>query len=138
MPYRILIADDHEGIRQRLLSLLVAAGFEVCGEATNGLQAIERSRELAPDLVILDLSMPVMGGLEALPEIAKLNKAKILILAVEESDEVKWYALRLGAHGYLGKSSPPSALLAKVNGLLGVPPEARLSVPVASSRHSAK
>ena len=85
MWYKILIVDDHDGIRRRLRSLLESAGFQVCGEATNGKQAVEKSKELEPDLVILDLSMPVMTGLEVLPHIAKLSTTKILVLAVEES-----------------------------------------------------
>jgi DNA-binding NarL/FixJ family response regulator len=120
MPHKILIADDHEGIRRRLRSLLEGAGFAVCGEATNGQQAVEKSEELAPDLVILDLAMPVMSGLEAIPKIAQQKATKILVLALEESDEVKRTALELGAHGYLGKSSLATVLLAEVNRLLGI------------------
>lgn len=65
MSYKILIVDDHDGIRRRLRSLLEGAGFRVCGDATDGKQAVEKSKELEPALVILDLSMPVMTGLEA-------------------------------------------------------------------------
>lgn len=111
---RILIVDDHDGIRRRLRSLLEKAGFQVCGEAINGKEAVEKSKELVPDLVLLDLSMPVMTGFEALPLIAELSTTKILVLAVEESDAVKREALRLGAHGYVGKSSLPDGLLAEL------------------------
>jgi len=117
MSHRILIVDDQDGIRRRLRSLLERAGFQVC-EAVNGKQAVEKSKELRPDLVLLDLSMPVMTGLEALPLIAQLNSTKILVLAVEESDEVKQEALRLGADGYIGKSSPLEFLVAEVRRLL--------------------
>jgi DNA-binding NarL/FixJ family response regulator len=118
MSQRILIVDDHDGIRRRLRSLLEGAGFQVCGEAINGKQAVEKSKELRPDLVLLDLSMPVMTGLEALPQIAKLNTTKILVLTVVESDEMKRQVLRLGAHGYVGKSSLPNRLVAEVQRLL--------------------
>lgn len=118
MSHGILIVDDQDGIRRRLRSLLERAGFQVCGEAVNGKQAVEKSTELRPDLVLLDLSMPVMTGLEALPLIAQLNSTKILVLAVEESDEVKQEALRLGADGYIGKSSPLEFLVAEVRRLL--------------------
>jgi DNA-binding NarL/FixJ family response regulator len=118
MSHGILIVDDQDGIRRRLRSLLERAGFQVCGEAANGKQAVEKSTELRPGLVLLDLSMPVMTGLEALPHIAKLNPTKILVLAVEDSDEVKQEALRLGADGYIGKSSPLEFLVAEVRRLL--------------------
>jgi DNA-binding NarL/FixJ family response regulator len=114
MSQRILIVDDHDGIRRRLRFLLEGTGFQVCGEAINGKEAVEKSKELKPDLVLLDLSMPVMTGLEALPHIAQLNPTKILVLAVEESDEMKQQVLRLGAHGYVGKSSLPDGLLAEL------------------------
>jgi len=68
---RVLIADDHEAVRRGLRSAVWGAGWQVCGEATNGREAIAKVRELAPDVVILDVSMPVMGGLEAAPEILK-------------------------------------------------------------------
>ena len=119
MTHNILIADDHEGIRRRVRALLEGAGFEVCGEATDGQEAIDKSKALVPDLVILDLSMPVMSGFEALPHIAKLKPTKILIFSVEESREMKRRALELGAHAYVTKSNP-TGLLAEVNGLLGM------------------
>jgi two-component system nitrate/nitrite response regulator NarL len=118
MSYKILIVDDHYGIRRTLRSLLEGAGFQVCGEATNGVEGVEKSKELVPDLVLLDLSMPVMTGLEALPRIVKLSTAKILVLSVEEADEVKREAMRLGAAGYIGKSNPPDDLLAELRRLL--------------------
>jgi DNA-binding NarL/FixJ family response regulator len=71
MPHRILVADDHAGIRHRVRSVLETAGFEVCGEAANGLDAVTKTKLLTPDLIILDLFMPVMNGLQAIPEIAK-------------------------------------------------------------------
>lgn len=70
MPCRILIADDHSVMRKAIKSALEQhAGWEVCAEAVNGLQAMQKAAELKPDVIILDLSMPVMGGLEAAPKI---------------------------------------------------------------------
>jgi DNA-binding NarL/FixJ family response regulator len=121
MAHKILIADGHEGIRRRLRSLLETAGFLVCGEAVNGQQAVEKSKELMPDLVILDLSMPVISGFEAIRKIAELNNPKILVLTLlEDSDEANRIVAELGAQGYLHKSSLSTALLAEVSRILGV------------------
>ena len=119
MPHRILLADDHEGIRRRVRSVLETAGFEVCGEAANGLDAVTRTKDLMPDLIILNLSMPVMNGLEAIREIAKSAPAvKILLFSMDEADELRREALRRGAHGYVSKSSPITDLVSEVQKLL--------------------
>jgi DNA-binding NarL/FixJ family response regulator len=120
MPRRILFADDHQAIRQRLHSAVEAAGFQVCGEAVNGLDAIEKTKALLPDLVILNLSMPVMGGLDAIPEIIKSAPGiKIVVFSVDEAEEFKREALRRGAHSYVAKSSPITVLMNEVVKLLG-------------------
>jgi DNA-binding NarL/FixJ family response regulator len=119
MQHRILLADDHEGIRRRVRSIFEAAGFEVCGEATNGLDAITKTKDLMPDLIVLNLSMPVMSGLETIPEIAKSAPAvKIVIFTMDETAEVRREALRRGAHGYISKSSPITDLVDEVKKLL--------------------
>lgn len=119
MPRRILLADDHDGWRRRLLSLLESAGFEVCGEAVNGLDVIAKTKVLLPDLIILDISMPLMNGLDAIPEILKnVPSVKIVVFSVHETDELRREALRRGAHGYAGKSSPED-LISEVIRLLG-------------------
>lgn len=119
MPHRILLADNHEGIRRRVRSLLEAAGFEVCGEAADGLEAVRQATSLMPDLIILNLSMPVMTGMEALPQIAKSAPgAKILVFSVDDGDELRQEVFRRGAHGFVNKSSPPSDLLQEVEKLL--------------------
>jgi DNA-binding NarL/FixJ family response regulator len=119
MPRRILLADDHEGIRRRIRSVLEAADCEVCGEAVNGLDAIEKTKALLPDLIIVNVSMPVMNGLDAIPEIANSTPGiKIVIFTVDESEELRREALRRGAHAYAGKSSPAD-LINEVTKLLG-------------------
>lgn len=119
MPGRILLADDHDEIRGRVRSYLEGADFEVCDEAVNGLDAIEKTRALLPDLIILNVSMPVMNGLDAIPEILKVApRVKIIMFSVDEADELRREALRRGAHGYVGKSSP-AELIKEVNKLLG-------------------
>ena len=119
MPHRILLADDHDGIRRRVRSALEDAGFDVCGEAANGQEAVRRTKELMPDLIVLNLSMPIMNGLEALPQIAKLvPSAKVLIFTMDDGDELRSEALRRGAHGFLSKSSPLGELVEGIEKLL--------------------
>jgi DNA-binding NarL/FixJ family response regulator len=120
MLRRILLADDHEGIRQGVRSALEAAGFEVCGEAVNGSDAIEKTKALLPDLIILNVSMPVMNGFDVIPEIVRSAPGvKIVIFSVDEGDELRREALRRGAHGYVGKSGPAADLINEVTKLLG-------------------
>jgi DNA-binding NarL/FixJ family response regulator len=119
MPHRILLADDHEGIRRRVRSVLEAAGFEVCGEAANGLDAVTKTKVLTPDLIILNLSMPVMHGLQAIPEIAKSAPGvKILVFTMDDADELRREILRRGAHGHISKSRPITELIDEVKKLL--------------------
>jgi DNA-binding NarL/FixJ family response regulator len=119
MPHRILLADDHEGIRRRVRSVLEAAGFEVCGEAANGLDAVAKIKDLTPDLIILNLSMPVMDGLQAIPEISKsAPSVKILIFTMDDSTELRRETFRRGAHGFVSKSSALPELIDEVKRLL--------------------
>jgi two-component system, NarL family, response regulator NreC len=119
MPHRILLADDHDGIRRRVRSALEDAGFDVCGEAANGQEAVRQTKELMPDLIVLNLSMPIMNGLEALPQIAKLvPSAKVLIFTMDDGDELRSEAFRRGAHGFLSKCSPLSELVEGIEKLL--------------------
>ena len=111
MPHRILLADDHEGVRRRVRSLLEAAGFEICGEAADGIDAVRKTKDLIPDLIVLNLEMPGMHGLEAIREVVKSAPAvKILVFTVHEADEVRREAFRRGAHGYVTKSNPTDVL----------------------------
>lgn len=93
-------------------------GLDVCAEAANGSEAIEKTRECMPDLAILNLSMPVMNGLQAIPEMLKCApRLKIVIFTVDDAEELRQEALRLGARGYISKSEP-ATLLAEVRKLL--------------------
>jgi DNA-binding NarL/FixJ family response regulator len=119
-PIRILIADDHEAIRRGLRSALSAAGWEVCADVVNGKDAVEKTAELKPDLVILDISMPIMSGLAAARLIRTTDpNAKIIFFTMHESQQVKDEIARIGAHGHAVKSAPMKQLLETVKSVLG-------------------
>jgi DNA-binding NarL/FixJ family response regulator len=102
---RILIADDHALFRDGLRSLLTAQGHDVIGEAKNGREAVALVRELAPEMVLMDLSMPEMDGLAATRLItAEMPAVKVLILTASESDATLFEAIKSGAQGYLIKN----------------------------------
>lgn len=105
---KILIADDHPVVRQGLRTFLgVQPDFEVVGEAADGEEAVQKAGELKPDVILLDLKMPGMDGLTALPS---LGPAKVLILTSMTSGSVL-PAIRAGASGYLYKDVDPQALV---------------------------
>jgi DNA-binding NarL/FixJ family response regulator len=115
---RLLLADDHEGLRRRVRSQLEAAGFEICGEAANGWEAVQKTKALLPDLIITNLSMPIMNGLDAIREILQAAPGtKIIVFSVDEADELRKEALARGAHSYVGKSHP-ERLVDEINRLL--------------------
>jgi DNA-binding NarL/FixJ family response regulator len=113
---RVLIADDHEFVRLGLRELLEAGqGFAVCGEASDGRQAFEQAERLKPDVVVLDISMPGLNGLETTRQIVrKLSQTKVLVFTVHESEELAVSLLKAGAHGYLLKSDAGRDLLTAV------------------------
>jgi len=102
---KILIADDHALFRDGLRSLLVAQGHEVVGEARNGHEAIDLARKSGPELVLMDVSMPEMNGVEAARRIAsELPAVKVIMLTASEQDETLFEAIKAGAQGYLLKN----------------------------------
>jgi DNA-binding NarL/FixJ family response regulator len=103
---RVLLADDHPLFREGLVSLLRTRGIDVVGEASDGTEAVALARELLPDVVLMDLTMPGMGGLEATRLIkAELPEIRVVILTVSDADEDLFESIRSGAHGYLVKST---------------------------------
>ena len=119
-PARILIADDHEVVRQGLRTVLEGqAGWVVCGEASTGREAVSKALDLRPDIVVLDISMPELNGLEATRQIRRVVPAKILILTVHESDQVVAEVLDAGAHGYVLKTDAGRTLVEAIRTLLG-------------------
>jgi DNA-binding NarL/FixJ family response regulator len=114
---RIFIADDHEVVRKGLAVLLQAeAGWEICGEAADGREATEKVRELKPDVIILDIGMPGLNGLEATRQIMRDDpRARVLILTLHDSDQVVREVLNAGARGFLLKSDAARDLVVAVD-----------------------
>ncbi|ODU06350.1 MAG: DNA-binding response regulator [Pseudonocardia sp. SCN 72-86] len=112
---RVLLVDDQDLVRMGLRALLDAAeGFEVAGEAADGLAAVDTAIATCPDVVLMDIRMPGIDGLEATRRIAArvdLADTRVIVLTTFERDEYVFEALRIGASGFLIKDTPPSALL---------------------------
>ena len=117
--FRILIADDHEVARKGIRSLLEDhAGWEVCGEARDGREAVEYAGKLKPDVLLLDIGMPNLNGLDAARQILATNpEARILILTVHDSEQTVREVLAVGARGFLLKSDAGRELVAAVEAL---------------------
>jgi two-component system response regulator NreC len=117
---RILIADDHETVRKGVCAILTShQDIEVCGEAANGQEAVQKAMELKPDLVILDLTMPVLDGLGAAKQIKKLfPEIPILILSMHGHSQVSKEARLAGAQGFVSKSDAGVVLLKAVETLM--------------------
>jgi len=110
---RVLIADDHAIVREGLRGLITSEpGMEIVAEAADGMEAMLKARSLRPDVILLDLMMPRMGGLEAIGEIKRENpEAHILVLTSFAEDDKVFPAIKAGALGYLLKDSSPRQLL---------------------------
>jgi DNA-binding NarL/FixJ family response regulator len=121
MSAHILIVDDHEIVREGIRNLLSRARpqWKIVGEATNGQLAIEAVKNLKPDIVILDVTMPVMSGLEAAPRIAALNLgARVLIFTMHQSETFVAEVRNTGAQGYVVKSQASRDLILAIDSLL--------------------
>lgn len=119
---RILIADDHELIRRAVRQLLEhESGLMVCGEAANGKQAVEYCQRLQPEVAILDISMPVMNGLDAAEEIKRLSPTtKIVILTMHNLEEVRNEVCRVGIDGYVAKTDACANLVKLIQSFFGL------------------
>jgi DNA-binding NarL/FixJ family response regulator len=117
-PVRVLLADDHPLTREALAGLLEANGFDVVAQASDGEEAIQRAAALEPELVVLDLTMPGMDGLTALPLLREAAPgSSVVVLTAAEDDANLLTAIRLGAAGYLLKSEPPERIVAFLRGV---------------------
>jgi DNA-binding NarL/FixJ family response regulator len=119
MPLRIIVADDHEVVRQGIRAVLESQPeWQVCAEASNGREAIQKAEELKPDVVVLDVAMPEVNGLVAVREILQNRpETKILMLTMHESEQIIREVLEAGAHGYLLKSDAGRDLVTAVTAL---------------------
>jgi len=130
MSSSILIVDDHPLTLEALGSLLRSHGFEVIGTANDGEEAIAEARRLRPDLVLLDLSMPGMDGLSALPRLREAApESEVVVLTASGTEENLLAAIRAGAAGYLLKTEPPERIASFLDGVANG--EAALSGSVA-------
>ena len=114
---RVLLVDDHHVVRLGLKALLADWGdWEVCGEAATGRQAVEAAARLLPDVVVMDIVMPDLNGLDATREILRVRpETEVLILSVQESGQIVRAALTSGARGYVRKSDPLGELCEALN-----------------------
>ena len=119
MSLRILVVDDHAVVRRGVRSLLEShEGWEVCGEATTGRDAVEQSRQLRPDVVVMDLSLPELNGLDATRQILKDGPGiEVLVLTMHHSEALARDVLRAGARGYIMKSDADENLITTVDTL---------------------
>lgn len=116
----VLIVDDNPGVRLAVSQAFLLDGFSVCGEATNGREAIELTKQLIPDLIILDLSMPVMNGLQAAPELRKIAPTTpIILLTFYGSEVVAGQASKIGADLVLSKTEALFSVVNKAHSLVG-------------------
>lgn len=121
---KILIVDDFKQWRLLMRSLLEGTpGLKVVGEAGDALEAIEKTSQLLPDIVLLDIGMPLLSGLEALPRIRRVSpNSKIIFVTVEHDSEIRAAALATGAEGYLLKSNVASELRPAVDAVVSLRP----------------
>jgi DNA-binding NarL/FixJ family response regulator len=119
MSLRILVVDDHAVVRRGVRALLEShENWEVCGEATTGRDAVEQSRRLRPDVVVMDLSLPELNGLDATRHILKeAPETEVLVLTMHQSEELARDVLQAGARGYVLKSDADENLIAAVESL---------------------
>jgi DNA-binding NarL/FixJ family response regulator len=118
MAERILLVDDHPLTRSALSGLLTQQGFDVVGEAADGNEAIDRAGALQPDLILLDLSMPGLDGLSALPRLREAApECEVVVLTASGTEQNLLSAIRAGAAGYLLKSEPPDRIVDFLRGV---------------------
>ena len=112
MAIRVVLADDHELVRQGLKALLEREGFQVVGEASNGQEAVRLVPTVSPDVVILDISMPILNGVDAARELQKAaQRTRTILLTQHDEDQYVTEALRAGVRGYVLKNQAATDLV---------------------------
>ncbi len=117
--HRVMLVDDHAVVRKGLRALIESApGWEVCAEASEGYEALRIASDVRPDIIVMDLSMPKLGGIDATLQLRKLlPDIEVLILTMHESDRLMGQALRAGVRGYLLKNESEDKLIEALNAL---------------------
>ena len=117
MQLRILVADDHSIVRAGLRTLLESRpGWQVCAEAANGREAVEKGGKLKPDVAVLDISMPLLNGIEATRQLRRISpETEVLILTMHDADQMVQQVLEAGARGYILKDDADRSLLEAVD-----------------------
>ena len=133
---RILIVDDHAAVREAIRLLLVRQPeYQVCGEAATAQEAIYRSKEITPDVILLDVSLPDRSGLDALPEIRVGSPhSSILIVSQHDPQHIKPIALSLGAKGFISKTSLCHELVSAIETALASSPPDQLEQSIRDGR----
>jgi DNA-binding NarL/FixJ family response regulator len=115
---RVVVADDHALFRDGMTSLLQAWGIEVVGQASDGFEALQKARELKPDILLMDLGMPKLGGIEATRlAMAEMPDLKVVIVTVSDDDDSLFEAIKNGAMGYILKDTPGDEVGALLAGI---------------------
>ena len=119
MAYRILLADDHTIVRQGLRAILEREGYEVVGEASDGREAITYAEKFRPDVAVLDISMPLLNGIDAAREVAKISpRTKTILLTMYTEDHYVLESLRAGVTGYVLKMRAALALVQAIQAVM--------------------
>lgn len=119
MAYRILLADDHTIVRQGLRAILEREGYEVVGEASDGREAISFAEKFRPDVAVLDISMPLLNGIDAAREITKISpRTKTILLTMYTEDHYVLESLRAGVTGYVLKMRAALALVQAIQAVM--------------------
>ncbi len=113
---RILIADDNEGVRRGVVAILASkTSWEICGEAADGIEAVQKARELLPDVILLDISMPGLNGLETARQLQReVSSARVLVMSQHDPLGLTPIAFEAGARGCLDKSRLATDLLSAI------------------------
>ncbi len=118
---RVLIVDDTAFMRKLLRNILFSGGFDIVGEAENGKQAVEMYKQLKPDLVMLDIVMPEMNGIEALKAIKQIDpNAKVIMCTAVGQEKIVKAAIKLGARGYIVKPFQAQKVIEEAKKVLGI------------------